>query len=197
MVIACDVDEVLFPFISKLSSFHNEKYGTNLTTDSFPSFYFEEIWGGTQEEAVQKVVEFHHSGGADEGEALHGSLEAIRELSGRHQLEIVTSRQTSILEATHKWLTKHYPECFSDVHFANYWYEDQPKVTKVDICKAIEADLLIDDHFSYIEECAEKGVKGILFGDYPWNRNAPEHAFVRRAKNWPEVVSLINSGWGS
>ena len=57
-VLAVDVDEVLAFFIPALAEFHNEAYGGNdlhLTPDSFVSYDFHNIWGGSKEECLIMV----------------------------------------------------------------------------------------------------------------------------------------------
>lgn len=56
-VLAVDVDEVIALFIPALADFHNEVFGGDalLTAESFVSYEFCKVWGGTQEESCAKV----------------------------------------------------------------------------------------------------------------------------------------------
>lgn len=55
-IIAVDVDEVLAYFMPALAKYHNETYGgVQLTSDSFTSYEFHNVWGGTKEETLSKV----------------------------------------------------------------------------------------------------------------------------------------------
>ncbi|RYG69279.1 hypothetical protein EON64_03110 [archaeon] len=55
-IVAVDIDEVLAQFTPTLAEFHNEQYGgITLTVDSFESYEFHRVWGGTVEECSQKV----------------------------------------------------------------------------------------------------------------------------------------------
>lgn len=58
-VLAIDVDEVLAYFVPSLAEFHNEYYrcetGSLLTAESFVSYDFCKVWGGTMEESYVKV----------------------------------------------------------------------------------------------------------------------------------------------
>lgn len=65
LVVAVDLDEVLGQFVPTLVAFHNETYGTPpLTADTFHSYEFSQVWGGTQAEV---------RGGASSG-ARHAGL---------------------------------------------------------------------------------------------------------------------------
>lgn len=56
-VVAVDIDEVLAYFIPTLADFHNDNYGgTLLTADSFLSYEFHKVWGGTSIECSNKVL---------------------------------------------------------------------------------------------------------------------------------------------
>lgn len=56
-VLAVDVDEVIAYFIPSLAAFHNEKFAGDitLTADSFFSYDFCKVWGGTMEDSYVKV----------------------------------------------------------------------------------------------------------------------------------------------
>lgn len=56
IIIAVDLDEVLGYFIESLCVFHNEVYGTNYTIDSFFSYNFVDVWGGSVDETFDKVI---------------------------------------------------------------------------------------------------------------------------------------------
>ncbi len=54
-IIAVDIDEVLALFVPAVADFHNEVYESSLTADSFFSYEFHKVWGGTLEETNDKV----------------------------------------------------------------------------------------------------------------------------------------------
>ena len=54
-VVAVDIDEVLALFVPALVDFHNQSYESSLTPDSFFSYEFHEVWGGSQVETAEKV----------------------------------------------------------------------------------------------------------------------------------------------
>jgi hypothetical protein len=55
-IIAVDIDEVLAYFVPAVALFHNETYSTDLTAESFFSYEFTEVWGGTSDETCDKVL---------------------------------------------------------------------------------------------------------------------------------------------
>lgn len=59
-VIAFDMDEVLARFAHSLAQFHNDRYGSELREESFTSYHFHEVWGGTVADCNQKVSGVDH-----------------------------------------------------------------------------------------------------------------------------------------
>ena len=55
MNIGVDLDEVLGDFLSSLIQYHNTNYNSVLSREDFHSYKFWEVWGGTKEEAIQKL----------------------------------------------------------------------------------------------------------------------------------------------
>lgn len=58
------------------------------------------------------------------------------------------------------------PSCasqiFSEVHFGNHFAKEGASRKKSDICRAIGAEVLIDDNPTYAKECAEAGIHVLL-----------------------------------
>ncbi len=65
-------------------------------------------------------------------------------------------------------------------------------VTKAEICQKIGAFALLDDSISHLVECAEVGVDGYLFGDYPWNQVEELPNGIVRCLDWQEVADNLN-----
>lgn len=102
---------------------------------------------------------------------LAGAIETLRAHADHCRYVVVTSRQHSIAKQTLEWLSTHYPGIFADVLFGNHWGPSgTTKRTKLDMCRAAGATLLIDDSPAYAAEVASAGITALLFGDYPWNR---------------------------
>ena len=103
-VLALDIDEVLAQFLPALIRFHNSTYGTSLELKDFHSYWFCKVWGGTNEEATEKVHDFFESPFfLKELEPMPGAKEALAKLKGKYDFVIVTSRQHVIAEHTLAW----------------------------------------------------------------------------------------------
>mmetsp|Transcript_21266 Transcript_21266/g.34574 ORF Transcript_21266/g.34574 Transcript_21266/m.34574 type:complete len:249 (+) Transcript_21266:4178-4924(+) len=205
-VIAVDLDEVLGGFVPSLCGFHNEKYGTDFVLEDFHSYRFCEVWGGTNEAAVGKVFEFFESEHFQHRLfPLNDAYLVLSGLAPRFDFVVVTSRQHVIEDATKEWLAKHFPGVFKAVLFGNHWTLEAPgpehahhsKRSKPDMCKDLNAKMLIDDNIGYCNGCSEKlGIPTILFGNYGWNKlkgNEKLHEKVTRASTWREVAKILEN----
>eukprot|EP00201_Polytomella_parva_P017489 CAMPEP_0175071640 /NCGR_PEP_ID=MMETSP0052_2-20121109/19356_1 /TAXON_ID=51329 ORGANISM="Polytomella parva, Strain SAG 63-3" /NCGR_SAMPLE_ID=MMETSP0052_2 /ASSEMBLY_ACC=CAM_ASM_000194 /LENGTH=116 /DNA_ID=CAMNT_0016338835 /DNA_START=566 /DNA_END=916 /DNA_ORIENTATION=+ len=97
-----------------------------------------------------------------------------------------------------EWLDRHFPNMFEVVYFGNHFALEGISRKKSDICKAIGAQILIDDNPSYAIECASAGINVLLYdweGNYPWSKlpKGKEHELIEVVKNWDEVEKAITS----
>lgn len=165
-VVAVDVDEVLGQFVCQLCAFHNAVYRTNLTPEDFTSYNFHDAWGGTREQADEKVSLFFKSRYFLDGiPVIEGASEILRKWCDRLELHIVTSRQNVLEEHTRDWITKHFPGIFTKLHFGNHHSKHGKMWSKPELCDAIKAVMIIDDNTLYATQCAEAGIKTCLFGE--------------------------------
>jgi uncharacterized HAD superfamily protein len=131
---------------------------------------------------------------------LPGAHDALVQLSRDFSLHVVTARQFHAEQLTRCWIERNYPGIFDEVHFGNHYCKEGKSRTKAEICRSINAVMLIDDSISYARNCASEGIPVILFGNYPWNRpheNDCEHFgstwMIREAYHWNDVVDLVYS----
>ena len=198
IVIACDIDEVLFPYLSGYVKYYNRIHSTSLQPSDFHSYNFTHVHGGTAEYIADLVYAFHDEPEFNEIEPITGSLEAVHALQELGELHFVTARQEVIAEKTHAWIKKHFGIDKHRIHLGNHWTrESDPnphKRTKAEMCRAIGAEILIDDAPTYALECAQAGMKVLLFdlhGEYKWNKPTPPHSNISRVCNWKEAMKHV------
>jgi uncharacterized HAD superfamily protein len=190
-VIAIDIDEVLFGFTQRFLAYHNRQYQTNFALHQLTTTAFHTVMGGTADDDKRKVGEFQLEAGNLDGEPVPRAIEVLKRLKTANELVIITARHANIEQQTRTWLERTFPDTFTDIHFANYWDENRPRRSKGVLCRDLGVQIIIDDQPSYIIDCLEYGVKGILFGDYPWNREVINHPDVRRVMDWCEVEAAV------
>jgi len=192
-IIAVDIDDVLAASAPAFIAWSNEKFGTHLTVDDYQE-HWGELWKVEREELIKRAQEYHEIGHHATYEIIDGAKECLIELKNNFKLIVLTTRRNSINQLTKEWISKFYPDIFDDFIFSGFF--DNPKIqsvhgdyqlTKAQLAQDIGAKYLIDDQLKHILASAEIGIKGILFGDYGWNKADKLPANVIRVKNWEEV----------
>ncbi|KAJ3316444.1 hypothetical protein HDU76_001788 [Blyttiomyces sp. JEL0837] len=176
---------------------------THLNYRDFNSYKYEEVWGGTPAQAVEKVRLFYDSDHfSDRMQPVPGAYESLRILKSYYRLVIVTSRQEVVHEETHSFVKKHYPDIFDELHFANHHLtvEEAARMvskTKSQLCKEVGAKILIDDALSHAMDCSANGIFVYLFdheGAYMWNKLAEDAKLppnVQRVHSWDDIVQAL------
>jgi uncharacterized HAD superfamily protein len=193
MKIGIDFDDVVADSLTAIIRMHNEQYGTNLKPADFVSYKFEEIWGGTREEAIKKVDQFFATDQLKEISPMAGSIKAIEALKELgHDLYIITGRSSNDIAQTERWIKYHFSNIFNGVHFANFFTLDKNSIAlkKIDICKDLGIELMIDDNLPTALECAAGGIKVFLF-DQVWNVHEALPAGITRVHSWDEIVKNL------
>jgi 5'(3')-deoxyribonucleotidase len=187
--IAVDLDDVLACTAEALIAFSNAQYGTNFSIADYDEEWAR-LWNIGQAEVEKRSLEFHIPQNVLAFKVKTAAKPAIRKLSQKYELYIVTARSRRLINITKQWVEQHFGACFSDMHFVPIW-EMSNQVTKSDICKQIGATYLIDDLPEHCNIAAANGITSILFGDYSWNHNRQVVPNVIRCADWSAVLSYF------
>ncbi|KAK1314004.1 hypothetical protein QJS10_CPA06g02573 [Acorus calamus] len=199
LVVAVDVDEVLGSFLAALNKFIAERYSLSHSVSEYHVYEFCKIWNCSRIEADLRVHEFFKTSYFKNGiYPIPGAQQALHKLARFCDLSVVTSRQNAIKDHTIEWIERHYPGLFQEIHFGNHFALDGQSRAKSDICRSFGAQVLIDDNPRYAIECAEVGIKVLLFdyhNSYPWCKtgSATSHPLVTKVHNWQEVEQYLVS----
>lgn len=199
ITVAVDVDEVLGNFVSALNKFIADRYSLKRSVSEYHVYEFFKIWNCSRQEADIRVHEFFKTPYFKNGiHPLPGAQRALHKLSRFCNLSVVTSRQNVIKDHTIEWLEKHYPGLFHEIHFGNHFALDGESRPKSEICRLLGAKILIDDNPRYAIECAQVGIRVLLFdyeNSYPWckTQSIDEHPLVTKVHSWEEVEQQIAS----
>lgn len=200
LVIAIDCDDVLVPTAQAIIDDYNERFGTGV---GFEHFYDTtdaslDVWGvESRDEAIERVAQFLHS---DKHAAITPHPEtvlAIKSLAAQHELHLVSGRVDSLKPVTERLLQTHFPDCFKTIEHTNFIAPLGSKVvrrSKGDICKAVSADMLIDDHPHHGNSALAAAVETvILFGDYAWNQLGALPKGMVHCKDWTSAIREIEA----
>jgi len=192
-VVAIDLDDVLTPHFEGLIQWYNAKYATNLTlehnhpTDPTP-------WGTESvKEAVKRVHGYFDTENFKNEQPFEEVTRVLDQLSKNFDLVVITGRDHMIEDITSKWLKKHFPDIFNDVHFTAQYSLQGKSRSKKDVALSTNASYLIDDNLEAVIDANSVGIKGILFGNYPWNKSNKLPIGVVRCRDWLEVQGYLNN----
>jgi hypothetical protein len=171
--IAIDIDEVLVPFLSPMARYHGEKSGIRKTDKPKYSYVYRDIFNVTEKESQKMVQEFYKSAQFKVLQPIRGSQKAMLTIRrDAKKMYIVTGRQDVVREDTEIWIDKFFPGIFDDIILTNSYTPNEVK--KVDICRSLNIDLIIDDNKSICDECVDSGMTALNFVGihdedlYPW-----------------------------
>lgn len=191
-IVAVDVDDVLVPHEVLLAKEFRRYFDEQYSRDS--------MHGATaplSKEQKQQVKEIMNRFLTTEEfqsiEPIEGAVQVMRQLDEHYKLVIVTARPKIIHEITKEWLHRHFPAIFNDIHFVNegHGWGEVRGVSKREVCQQTGARYLIDDSLLHIQEAAECGISGLLFGDYSWNHTEELPPNTVRVKDWSDVSETL------
>lgn len=194
-VITVDLDDVLFPFSQGFVEFHNQHHLTNVKYDDWYTWDMHEVFGCDKETMTERVHTFFSSPSHEAQRPLAGAIEAINELSGKYNLEIVTSRLEHTTEKVLRWIGVHFPDSFKQVHFTNNFGGGLGNKTrkKSEVCRELGSILHIEDALSHASDVVASGIP-VLLPDRPWNQGEVP-AGVHRLHSWDEVLEWVKKNF--
>jgi 5'(3')-deoxyribonucleotidase len=164
--IAVDIDEVLVPFVRPMAAWHRRE----MPTARKYKYVYRDMFNVTEEESQRMVHDFYKTPEFLYLRPIMGSQRAmLRMRRGATKMYIVTGRQDAAREQTELWIDRHFPGIFDDIILTNSY--TPMEVKKVDICRSLALDTIIDDSIDTCLECMQAGMDAIHFvGDevYPW-----------------------------
>lgn len=191
MKIGVDLDDTLTKTMAAIVDFHNNKYETTLKTENLKNGATWKTWGGTYEDDVKKIHEFHLSSYGQDIPAIEESKKILEKLKNENnELYIITARSDYIKKDTEEWVEKNFPNIFSKIYFTNQFLNNETSTTKRKICDELGIDIFIEDNISYALDCAKPGRKIFLL-DYPWNQTDSLPEGVTRVKSWGDLDNKI------
>ncbi len=194
MKIGIDYDEILIATLPQIIKYHNDKFATNLKLEDFHSYNFWEVWGGTRQEAIDKVHDFFKTPYFQNAKPIRGSQKNVNALRRNHDLAIITARQDHLENHTRNEANLYFPNTFQEIYFGNHYARNtsnEEKTTKKEMCNKGGINLLIDDSLKYATDSVSDERKVLLF-NYPWNQtNETLHENIIRVNSWEEALKEI------
>ncbi len=190
--IGIDLDEVLADFVPSYINFHNLNFGTKIELASFTSFDLSEVYKTSREEVEIRVRKFYKSEEFHNLKPVRGAITAVKKLSKKFELFIITSRPEIVSESTLYWIKKHFTKQFKKIHFAfNPYLKSSYLKKKSDIAKLLNVDLFIEDNLDFATSVAKSGIKVLLFNRL-WNQAKSLHPNITRVSSWKDILERLN-----
>ncbi len=194
MVIAVDIDNVLFDFIGSFVDFTTAELGYSVNREDIKSNRLYDLFHTTPEGHWELFLQYYNSSYCDEALPIDGAREVLTTLKSGNRIIAITGRPETTREKTEIWLQKEYPGLIDEVLFTNSNLpSDHPNhFSKSQICFEHGADVIVDDDHMFANECAEQGIPTIYFKT-PYNENDKKHDNLLVASDWPHVLTIIKS----
>ncbi|MAG38384.1 hypothetical protein CMI45_03295 [Candidatus Pacearchaeota archaeon] len=191
MKIAIDLDDVISSTLARVIPFYNERTNSNTKREDYTDYDWTKIWGCSKEEMLKIWNEFAKSKNYEEILPIKDAIPSVLSLMEKNEITIMTARSRDIKNETLNWLKKYFQEKEIDLIFTGEFGKvDGIKKSKAEICNKLRIPLIIEDNGEYSLQCAEEGIKVILF-DALHNRSA-SHENITRVSGWEEAMPLIN-----
>ncbi len=199
MKIGIDIDNTIAPTFKTIIKYLNTKYKVNkLSKDSKkPTGY--DLFHSDFKHFHQDWMEFVESKNHNSMKPINGSVETIEKLSKKHEIYILTARDSTQKIQTGIWIDKNYKNKFEEILFLEYHNENHtaPLFTKGDLCKKFNIDVMIEDDLSQVKTILEKSKNTKIFlfdknNKYTWNKERPLPKNTIIVTSWKEVEKEIN-----
>lgn len=191
MKIGIDIDDSLTQTSIRIIEWHNAAYGTTLTYEDVTTQQFSELFKITKEETTRRVNEWFATGAILTLEPMLGVPETLPQIASMYDVYFVTARLPNRATATKAWLSKYLTGVEEKIHYAFNPYRGSGGKTKLEICKELGIELLIEDSEAFAVECAEAGITVLLL-NHPWNRHI-DHPNVYRVNDWFEIQTWLTN----
>lgn len=196
LTIAIDCDDVIVPTATGIIENYNHRFHTELTLEDFYKIDANNRWGTDDKEvAMNRVNEFLRSKEHAEMAPFQDAVVAINGLAKNHELHLVTGRASFLEEMTKDMLNTYFPGCFASIEHTNFIVTTESGLvtrSKGEVCRDLDADVLVDDHIVHGESVLTAGVEEVIvFGSYPWNQADDLPPGMIRCNNWDETIGEI------
>lgn len=194
-LVAIDIDDVTADTHRAIKAWAEATTGVALDTRHYHTddpywHYYDQIW---KRHGLEKLdLDIFLSGmvaNQDHIPVNQDAVRVIKDLDKRFGVVFITSRLPTMASSTREWLDVHI-DASIPFYFAHNPWSGQTAQSKGELCAELGAKYLIDDSPDHCLDVEGVGVTPILFGDYGWNRRAPES--LTRCLDWKAVESYFH-----
>ncbi len=191
--IVIDIDGTKIDTLPVINNFYNQANNTNLKLSDYKDYDLGEVWGISNERVNEIIEDLYHSRFLLQAAPMPFAQEAIARLAAKYNLVSATARPDYIQNQTQFQLDRFFPGHIQQIIYIGHYKLSEESHSKLGACLQVDASIIIDDHLETILECAENGIRGILFGkQYDLGENGQINwEEIERARDWREVLELL------
>lgn len=178
MRIGIDIDGVVANFVAALVPLVKNRYGLALRERDIYVHDLDLVLGVMQYEVMDLVRQAIKC----DLEPYPGAILGLRRLRRQHEVTLVTSRPVDMMDVTKAWLSRRGIPHDDLLHFG----EGSKHHNELGF------HVFVDDHLRETFGFVGK-VPCIIIFDRPWNRTFNAGGLFKRAHNWRELVSIIET----
>lgn len=189
MRIGFDIDNVLVDFITPYLEYHNKKYGTKFTKQDIKKYDLSEALGIEKNELEQNFIDFMFNGQGSNLAPSNNVINLIGRIAPVNDLYIITSRMDIFHKQTLEMIRKYFPGCFKGIKYS----DSSGNHTKGYIAKNLGLELFVEDSPDHAVDIAKQKINVLLF-DSPWNKELENSQYIKRIKNYYEILKELKIG---
>ncbi len=190
MIIGVDIDDVVGDLINGLNAYAKKHHNLHFSRDEYKSYTFNDLWKMPQDKFDAIMINWRNSNYFSDMGVIEHSQTTLTELAKEHQIIFITSRNVDKEDITKKWLQKNFTFPIQVVHTYNKYAKDSVKKSKIETCKELNMQVMIEDQEAFAIECANGNIQVILLNS-PWNKHTPTHKNITRVDSWLNVEKII------
>lgn len=185
-MIGVDLDDTVKDTLRCVNEFYEMETGIKLPLSRYTTYFWEDVWGCTRDEAIARWCRFVDSEDYYRTPPIEGAVDSLYSLSQKNNLAIITSRPEIHRERTEEWVRRNIQGIAFEFFYTNGF--EGGKKAKGEICLEKGISLIFEDDKNNSLECAKKGIEVIMF-DKPYNQDL-EHDKIRRVSSWAEALKI-------
>ncbi len=178
MKIGVDIDGVVANFVASFIPLVQQRLGLTLREEDIYVHDLYLVLGILPDTAMKLIRDTIRC----DLEPYPGAIRGLSRLRQRHEVTLVTARPPDMTDITEKWLARRKVPHDHLLHFEEGLKHKHQYAF----------DVFVDDHlreaFGFVNR-----VPHIIIFDHPWNRTLNLGGLFKRARDWHEVVSIIEA----
>lgn len=181
MKIGIDFDDTLADTNAYLLREYNTRYNTTFTKQHIHCWDYAHCLNMESDEFWQWYHRVMSFATLSDIKPLVTDRTMIDDLAQKHDLYVISARDSRYHTYISRWVDKYFPNTFQDIFLTS-------GASKIDLVQQHSIDMLVDDAIHNIRDVHERNCLGVVFTQ-PHNE-AEEHPL--RAKSWFDVYHLID-----